>query len=212
VLVVDILIQGDVGRPVNHIVSNLSGYDSLTADVQSVLDTLVPKELEVQTQAGIWYAMRILPYRTLDNVIEGAVISFSDITAQKKMQEELQKANDLLRLAVAVRDANDAILVQDFEGRIMAWNPAAEKMYGWKEPEALSMNISDIIPEGLIDQSSVEIRQLSEIDILKPYRSKRMAKDGRIVEVMLTASLLINDSGEPYAVLTTEREIKQANT
>ena len=205
------LIQGDVGRPVNHIVSNLSDYDNLTADVQSVLDTLTPKEMEVQTRTGTWYAMRILPYRTLDNVIEGAVISFSDITAQKRMRDELQKANDLLRLAMAVRDANDAILVQDFEGRIIAWNAAAERMYGWKESEALSMNISDIIPEGMMEKSSAEIRQLGEIDILKPYRSERIAKDGRIVKVMLTASLLINDSNEPYAVLTTEREMKQVN-
>ena len=204
------LIPGDIGRPVSQIVSNLLGYDSLIADVQSVLDSLVPKEMEVQTQAGMWYAMRILPYRTLDNVIEGAVISFSDISAQKKMQDELQKANDLLRLAMVVRDSNDAILVQDFKGRILAWNPAAEKIYGWSEPEALSMNISDMIPKGLIEKSSVEIRQLSQIDILKPYRSKRIAKDGRIVKVMLTASLMINDCGEPYAVLTTEREMKQA--
>jgi two-component system CheB/CheR fusion protein len=201
------LIPSDIGRPVNHIVLNLLGYDSLIADVQSVLDTLLPKETEVKTRAGMWYAMRILPYRTIDNVIEGAVISFSDITIQKKMQDELQKANDLLRLAVVVRDSKDAIVVQDFEGRILAWNPAAEKIYGWSESDALSMNICDMIPEGLREKTSVEIRQLSQIDVLKPYRSKRIAKDGRIVKVMLTASLLVNDSGKPYAVSMTEREI-----
>jgi two-component system CheB/CheR fusion protein len=50
------------------------------ADVQAVLDTLVPQEVEVQTTEGQWYVMRIQPYRTLDNVIEGAVITFVDIT------------------------------------------------------------------------------------------------------------------------------------
>ena len=74
------LIAGDVGRPVGHLVSNLVGYDRLVADTQAVLDTLIPKALEVQTARGRWYAMRIQPYRTIDNVIEGAVITFVDIT------------------------------------------------------------------------------------------------------------------------------------
>ncbi|MDA3897510.1 MAG: PAS domain-containing protein [Desulfobacteraceae bacterium] len=205
------LIPSDIGRPVNHIVSNLLDYNRLAADLHSVLDALVPKEIEVQTQTGAWYEMRILPYRTVDNVIEGAVISFSDITAQKKMQDELRKANELLRLAIVVRDSKDAIVVHDFEGRILAWNPAAVKTYGWSESEALAMKISDMIPEGLVEKTTVEIRQLSQIDILKPYPSKRIAKDGRIVEVMLTASLLVNDSGKAYAVSTTERAIGGKN-
>jgi len=70
------LILADVGRPVGHIVSNLIGYDCLVEDVKGVLDTLIPKELKVQTVEGKWYTMRILPYRTLENVIEGAVITF----------------------------------------------------------------------------------------------------------------------------------------
>ncbi len=78
------LIQADVGRPVNHILSNLKGYDHLQADVQLVLDTLIPKEMEVQTQGGDWYWMRILPYRTLENVIEGAVITFVEISPFRK--------------------------------------------------------------------------------------------------------------------------------
>ena len=83
------LIPGDVGRPVGHIVSNLLGYDRLVEDVKAVLDSLIPKELEVRTQAGAWCAMRILPYRTLNNVIEGAVITFFDITEAKKARDEL---------------------------------------------------------------------------------------------------------------------------
>ncbi len=77
------LIPGDVGRPVGHIVSNL-GYDGLIRDVQTVMDTLIPKEMEVQSTEGLWYTMRIQPYRTLDNVIEGAVLTFVDITSGRK--------------------------------------------------------------------------------------------------------------------------------
>ncbi len=91
------LILADVGRPVGHIASNLVGYDSLLADVQSVLDTLVPFETDVQTTSGAWYTMRIRPYRTLHNVIEGAVISFVDITETKNTQEALQRSETKFR-------------------------------------------------------------------------------------------------------------------
>ena len=79
------LIQSDIGRPVGHIVSNLIDYGSLVEDVQVVLDTLISQESEVQTKAGTWYLMRIRPYRTLENVIEGVVITFIDITQRKAL-------------------------------------------------------------------------------------------------------------------------------
>jgi two-component system CheB/CheR fusion protein len=81
------LILTDVGRPVSHIVSNLVGYDRLVEDVRAVLNDLVPKEVEVQTKAGTRFALRIRPYRTLENVIEGAVITFVDLTQKKQAVE-----------------------------------------------------------------------------------------------------------------------------
>ena len=91
------LIQSDVGRPVGHIVSNLDGYDRLVGDVQSVLDSLIPRDVEVQTRAGAWYLLRIRPYRTLENVIEGAVITFTDITALKRAEAALREVEALRR-------------------------------------------------------------------------------------------------------------------
>jgi two-component system CheB/CheR fusion protein len=199
------LILTDVGRPVGHIVSKLAGYDRLVADVQAVLESLAPKEVEVRTQAGAWYQLRIWPYRTLDNVIEGAVITFTDATEIKKVQAE---SECLRRLAVVVRDAHDAVTVQDLAGRILAWNPGAERMYGWSEAEALAMNISEITPEGRREEVLAMVRRHhSKGELLEPYRVQRIAKDGRIVEVALTATPLVNDSGEAYAISTTEREI-----
>lgn len=86
------LMPCDLGRPVGHIVSNLIGYNRLVEDVQAVLDSLVPREVEVRTKAGVWFLMHIQPYRTLENVMEGAVITFADISEIKKAQETLQEA------------------------------------------------------------------------------------------------------------------------
>ncbi len=202
------LILTDVGRPVGHIVSNLAGYDRLVEDVKAVLDTLVPKEVEVQTKAGAWYLLRIRPYRTLENVIEGAVITFTEITEMRNAQAALRESEALRRLAVVVRDAQDAILMQDLEGRILAWNPSAEAMYGWSEAEALTMNIRDLIPEGQREGTSAMVKQIARGGILEPYHTQRIAKDGRIVEVRLSATALMNEIGKVYAIATTEREIR----
>ena len=316
------LILSDVGRPVNHIVSNLVGYDSLVVDTQSVLDNLVPKAVEVQTREDKWFTMRIQPYRTLDNVIEGAVITFVDITERKQAEEEVQKSkyclktlanatfegilihnqgvnvlvndqfytifgrevgehfdmtevltpeslasvgekiksgdsgpyeatgiredgtsipleiqvrimeyegqmvrvaacrditerkqteellresNKKLRLAVVVRDAHDAITVQDLEGGTLAWNPGAVRMYGWSEPEALEMNVRDRIPEGLREEALATLQQLSRAEILEPYRTQRITKEGAVVEASIISTALVNEAGQMYAVATTER-------
>jgi len=199
------LIPSDVGRPVAHTVSNLMGYDHMVADVQAVLDTLIPKDLEVQTTDGNWYSMRIRPYRTLENVIEGAVLTFFDITEMTKTREALRKANELQRLAVVVRDAEDAITVQDLEGRIIAWNPGAVRMYGWTEAEALTLNVHDRIPESKRVNALQVIQQLAQSKVLEPYRTQRLAKGGAVIEVWLTSTALKNEAGELYAIATTER-------
>jgi two-component system, chemotaxis family, CheB/CheR fusion protein len=202
------LIISDIGRPISHIVSNLLGYNRLVADTQAVLNTLIPKEVEVQTVNENWYSLRINPYRTIDNVIEGAVITFVDITEMKQAKESLRKANELLRLAVVVRDAHDAITVQDLDGNVLAWNPGAVRMYGWSEAEALMMNIRDLVPEGLQEKALANIIRLGHAEILAPYRTQRITKAGAVVDVLVTATALVNETGRMYAVATTERTRK----
>ena len=203
------LILSDIGRPVAHIVSNLVGYDNMVADTQSVLNTLVLKEVEVQTKEGSWYAMRIQPYRTLNNVIEGAVISFVNISEMIQARIALDKANDLLRLAVVVRDAHDAITVQSMTGQTLAWNPGAVRMYGWSEIEALKINVRDRIPQDLREKALAKLRQLSQAEILEPYLTQRINKQGVILKVSIISTALMNESGDVYAIATTERLVSE---
>ena len=202
------LISSDAGRPIGDIAATFVGYNSLTADIQAVLDTLVPKEVEVQTPAGAWFLLRIRPYRTLENVIEGAVITFTEITDMKKARLDLQQSEALRRLAVVVRDSHDAVLVQALDGRITAWNPCAVKRYGWSEAEALAMNIRALIPADQRETSLAKVREAAHSEVLAPYRAQRLAKDGRLIDVWLTAAALVDELGEAYAIATTERAIK----
>ncbi len=84
------LIRGDVGRPITDIASELL-YSELAADAREVLRTLVSHEKEVTSRGGRWFMVRIMPYRTLENMIDGVVITFVDITDSKTLEGELRK-------------------------------------------------------------------------------------------------------------------------
>lgn len=74
------LINQDIGRSIEHITNNFDGYTNLIEDVTSVLDSLTPIELNVSIKSGLDYIMRIQPYRTLENIIQGVVITFVNVT------------------------------------------------------------------------------------------------------------------------------------
>jgi two-component system CheB/CheR fusion protein len=90
------LLPGDVGRPLSDIASNLL-YPGMTEAAQEVLRTLVFSEKQVATKDGRWFLVRIMPYRTMDDVIGGVVITFSNITAAKKLEAELREEIERLK-------------------------------------------------------------------------------------------------------------------
>ena len=93
------LIRGDAGRRITDIVSDLD-YANLAYDVRDALRTPMFKEKQVATHDERWFSVRIMPYRTLENVIHGVVITFSDVTGARALKQGLQKlAGQLLQLA-----------------------------------------------------------------------------------------------------------------
>jgi len=83
------LLPGDVGRPLTDITTTL-GYPSLSEDAREVLRTLVPLEKPVTTHDGRWFSVRIMPYRTQDNRIDGVVLTFTETTAAKLLERDLR--------------------------------------------------------------------------------------------------------------------------
>jgi two-component system, chemotaxis family, CheB/CheR fusion protein len=84
------LREGDIGRPLSELATTLL-YPELYADVKETLRTLAFSEKQIGTTDGHWYSVRIMPYRTLANVIQGVVITFVDITAAKELESRLRK-------------------------------------------------------------------------------------------------------------------------
>ncbi len=90
------LIPGDAGRPITDIVSDLD-YPDLADDAREVLRTLMFKQKQVASRDGRWFAVRIMPYRTLENVIDGIVITFTDASAFRALELSMQDQAGQLR-------------------------------------------------------------------------------------------------------------------
>ncbi len=120
------LIQSDIGRPISHIVSNLK-QGNPAKDAEEVLKKPAIKELEVEAKDGHWYSMRILPYRTADNVIDGVVVSFLDIHDRKTISSKIESLNQSLREAHDLAEGiiatlREPLLVLDQDLRVISAN------------------------------------------------------------------------------------------
>ncbi|MDW7683831.1 MAG: chemotaxis protein CheB [Bacillota bacterium] len=98
------LIPSDVGRPITDIASDLI-YPQMAEDVKEVLQTLTRVEKQVTTTDGCWFHVRILPYRTLEDKIDGVVVTFVDISNSKALEAALREAQAALEERVAMQDS-----------------------------------------------------------------------------------------------------------
>ncbi|MBF0352633.1 MAG: PAS domain-containing protein [SAR324 cluster bacterium] len=135
------LIPTDAGRPLSDI-ANKFLYENMVQDAKQVLDNLIPRKVEIETRDGQWYIMKIIPYRTLENVIEGVVMTFSQITEQKKLNEKLQRhiqQHEVVENALKISDdrykliatlSNEGIFQLDPAGTIVFTNKRFAEIFG----------------------------------------------------------------------------------
>lgn len=135
------LVPTDVGRPLSDIKSNIAG-DELLTQAHSVLETLIPFEQEVQTDNGIWYLVRIQPYRTLDNVIDGVVLTFTDISKRINAETNMQLARDLAESVVDTIDK--PLLVMDGNLKIISANRAFFQYFQVTAADTIERKIYDL--------------------------------------------------------------------
>ena len=112
-----------------------------------------------------------------------------DLTERKRGEESSR------RLAAIVEHSSDAVVGVGVDGRIVAWNPGAERLYGWSAEEALRMSIADTAPPDRRDETEYLVRQLMEGKPVTNYRTVRMRKDGQLVDVALTLSPIRDEGG-----------------
>jgi two-component system CheB/CheR fusion protein len=131
------ITPADEGRPITDFTHRLD-YDDLIKDARTVLSDLVPIRREVRSHADRWYDVRLRPYRTVDNKIDGVVATFLDTTDRREMEEALRASEQrLLQEKRLVDLSREPIFVWDFDGGIVEWNRGSEELYGYSRAEAV---------------------------------------------------------------------------
>jgi len=130
-------------------------------------------------------------------------------TTERDISERMGALEKFRRMATVIQDSNDAITFQDLEGNILAWNKAAEMIYGYSQAEALSMNIVDTVPKEYQEEARGFLASLKRGELLPNLETKRKHKDGRIIDVWLTNTKLTDEKGKLTGIATTERDITE---
>jgi two-component system CheB/CheR fusion protein len=196
------LIETDIARPILDIAPRFD--EDMLMDIKEVQRTLSVKEKQVRLADGsAVYLMRILPYRRVDSVIDGLVLTFLELTQLNRALE--QQA----RLAAIVESSQDAIVGRSFDGTITAWNPAAVEMFGYTQQEALGKPIQQIVPgEGLDDMESVQAR-VREGESVRPYESVRRTREGNLINVSIAMSPIRDGRGRVTGASAIFRDITE---
>ena len=124
------LTPADMSRPITDLRLGIV-LPHLNEMLAEVMETVSVKEVEVRDKDGRWYVLRLRPYRTLDNRIDGAVLVLLDVDVLKRSQDTLRRQDELLD------QAHEAIFIWEIDAGITYWNQGAEESYGFTKDEAL---------------------------------------------------------------------------
>ncbi|HVG23177.1 MAG TPA: CheR family methyltransferase [Thermoanaerobaculia bacterium] len=200
------LIPADVGRALPDITTKLM-IDSLAEDVDAVLDRLHAIEREVQTRDGAWHLMRLLPYRTADDRIDGVVLTFVNITQRKKFEEALRESEERHRIIVdSARDY--AIVTTDVDARITSWSPGAQAVFGWTAAEIVMQPLAiTFTPEDVQAGTPETERATARERGSAPDVRWHVRKDGTRVFIDGTTRVLAGPDGAVHGYLKIGQDV-----
>ncbi|MHC1730151.1 MAG: chemotaxis protein CheB [Syntrophobacteraceae bacterium] len=208
------LIPSDVGRSIRDITSKIN-CENLFSDARAVIETLQAKESEVQTRDGKRFSVRTLPYRTKENLIDGIVITFTDITRMKVAEESMQEAK--LYSDAIVETVREPLIALDADLRVVSANRAFQRTFKLSHEEMAGRRIYELgdgqwdIPalRELLERIIAENSSFEEFEIEHNFPLAGLKK------MLLNARRIEREEGQQHRILLaiediTERAEKEA--
>ncbi|WP_429815934.1 chemotaxis protein CheB [Ensifer sp. B1-9] len=197
--------QNDEGRPITDFTHQLD-YEGLADDARSVLENLAPVEHEVKSRNDRWYLVRIRPYRTIDDKIDGVVATFVDVTERRRAEESARESKQRLEQASRLLElSRSPMFVWDFDNGIMQWNRGSEELYGYSRDEALGRRKEELLKTEVPDSSFEQLRQSLLATGHWSGELRHTTKSGQVLTIESQIELL--PLGDRRLVLESTRDV-----
>ena len=201
------LISADIGRPITDFASNLIGID-LYKYSEKVLNDLTIQEFEAKSRNKIIYRVKVKPYRTINNVIDGVVITFEDITKLKIFEHKISELSlsfekKLLIMSKVFMDNPNPIIVENINGVIVEANNEVAIFYGIDREKLIGNNSDILIPQEHKTELLKVVEQCKVKGLtIRDFKGIQITSSGKLIPVLLTFSPIFDLEGNICGIAT----------
>jgi two-component system CheB/CheR fusion protein len=203
------LMKNDRGRPISHISHKFSGNISLHDESTQVLETLVPIEREMssidENGEETYYLLRFMPYRTIDNQIQGVVISIIDISALKRAENIVMK-KDRFKSDI-LENIRESIITVDKNYQITSWNLYSESIFGYTELDAIGKNYFRLLFPAYSNEHIAEFTREIQASEHITGHSRATLKNGNEINIYSIHDLVHDREGKQDNIIIITRLI-----
>jgi len=200
------LIKSDIGRPFTDQTSDLN-YPELADDALEVLRTLVFIQKEIPARDGRWFLVRIMPYRTLDDRIDGLVITFINMSDHKRLEEKLLENEKMFHLLLSASSDTKVILSDDM--KVVEFNPHAELFFGRRREDCIDKNfIQMFVPEELQISTEKNFKMLLSKGLNDKLKINVTASNGNILVVGCFVTISLNSLNKAEGMILSIKKLQ----
>ena len=196
------LLATDIGRPIEIVKHNLD-FPELVQLATEVIENVAAAEREVRDNSGRCFLLRIRPYLSRENKVDGAVLMVIDIDKQKRAEE----AQGLL--AAIVKSSEDAIITKDLDGIITTWNNGAQALFGYTAREVIGKPITILLAPERVNEESGILARLRQGEAMAYHETVGVRKDGSLVDIWATTSPIFDEQGAIIGASRIARDITE---